>query len=111
VRAIEDPALTALLAERRIPLGVCPSSNITLGLYPSLAEHPIERLRRAGVPVSINTDDPALLEITLAGEYESCAAAFYWSTEDARAVARTSIEASFATASTKRNLLAELASW
>jgi adenosine deaminase len=111
VRAIEDPALTALLAERRIPLGVCPSSNITLGLYPSLAEHPIERLRRAGVPVSINTDDPALLEITLAGEYESCAAAFYWSTEDARAVARTSIEASFAIASTKRNLLAELASW
>ena len=103
--------MTALLAERRIPLGVCPSSNITLGLYPSLAEHPIERLRRAGVPVSVNTDDPALLEVSLAGEYESCAAAFHWSTEDVRAVARTSIEASFASASTKRDLLAELASW
>jgi adenosine deaminase len=111
VRAIEDPALTALLAERRIPLGVCPSSNITLGLYPSLAAHPIERLRRAGVPVSVNTDDPALLEVTLAGEYESCAAAFHWSTEDIRAVAQTSIEASFASASTKHTLLAELASW
>jgi len=47
----------------------------------------------------------------LAGEYESCAAAFHWSTEDIRAVAQTSIEASFASASTKHNLLAELASW
>jgi adenosine deaminase len=111
VRAIEDPALIALLAERRIPLGVCPSSNITLGLYPSLSEHPIERLRRAGVPVSVNTDDPALLAVTLAGEYESCAAAFDWSADDVRAVARTSVEASFASASIKRDLLAELASW
>jgi adenosine deaminase len=52
VRAVDDPAVVALLAERRIPLGICPSSNLTLGLYPSLAEHPIERLRRAGVPAT-----------------------------------------------------------
>ncbi len=67
VRAIDDPAVVALLAERRIPLGICPSSNLTLGLYPSLAEHPIERLRRAGVPVSVNTDDPALLGVIAGG--------------------------------------------
>ena len=92
VRAIDDPAVVALLAERRIPLGICPSSNLTLGLYPSLAEHPIERLRRAGIPVSVNTDDPALLGVTLVGEYEFCAAAYHWSADDIRAVARTSIE-------------------
>jgi adenosine deaminase len=111
VRAIDDPAVVALLAERQIPLGICPSSNVTLGLYPALAAHPIDRLRSAGVPVSVNTDDPALLRVTLAGEYESCAKAFDWSDDDVRSIARTSIEASFAPAATKRDLLAELAAW
>jgi adenosine deaminase len=110
VRAIE-PNVVAMLVERQIPLGICPRSNLTLGLYPSLSEHPIDRLRRAGVPVSVNTDDPALLGVTLAGEYESCATAFHWSDEEIRAVARTSIEASFAAASTKQELLKELAAW
>ncbi len=111
VRAIEDASVVALLAERRIPLGICPSSNLTLGLYRSLAEHPIDRLRRAGVAVSINTDDPALLEVALEDEYAACAAAFDWSDEDVRGIARTSIEASFASAAIKDNLLAELAAW
>jgi adenosine deaminase len=111
VRAVDDPALVALLAERQIPLGICPSSNVTLGLYPALAAHPIDRLRRAGVPVSVNTDDPALLGVTLAGEYASCAKAFDWSADDVRSIARTSIEASFAPAATKRDLLEELAAW
>src|SRR5882724_2616457 len=111
VRAIEDPAVVALLAERRIPLGICPTSNVTLGVFPSLAEHPLDRLRRAGVPVSINTDDPALLGIRLEDEYASCAAAFGWNANDLRGVARTSIEASFADAATKQRLLAALAAW
>lgn len=111
VRAIDDPAVVDLLAERQIPLGICPSSNVTLGLYPALAAHPIDRLRRAGVPVSVNTDDPALLGVTLAGEYESCAKTFGWSDDEVRSIARTSIEASFAPAAAKRDLLAELAAW
>jgi adenosine deaminase len=111
VRAIDDPAVVGLLAERQIALGVCPSSNVTLGLYPGLEAHPIDRLRRAGVPVSVNTDDPALLGVTLAGEYESCAKAFGWTADDVRSIARTSIEASFAPAATKRDLLTELAAW
>ncbi len=111
VRAVEDPDVMALLAERRIPLGVCPKSNLTLGLYRSLADHPIERLRRAGIAVSINTDDPALLGVTLAGEYESCAATFNWSSDDVRSLARTSIEASFAPVTVKHRLLAELTAW
>lgn len=111
VRAIEDPALVELLAARRIPLGVCPSSNLALAVYPSIGEHPVDRLRRAGVLVSLNTDDPALLGASLEGEYAVCQAAFGWSDEVLRGVARTSIEASFAHADIKRRLLADLALW
>src|SRR5882672_11085005 len=98
VRAIEDPELVDLLVQRQIPLGVCPISNVTLGVYASLAAHPIDRLRRAGVPVSINTDDPALLGARLEDEYAGCAATFGWSAADVRGIAHTSIEASFADA-------------
>jgi adenosine deaminase len=111
VRAIEDPALVALLAERRIPLGICPTSNLVLGVYPSMQAHPIERLRVAGVPVSVNTDDPALLGASLVGEYQVCRETFGWSDDVTRAVARTSIEASFANADTKATLLGALARW
>lgn len=61
VRAVEAPGLVALLVERRIRLGVCPTSNLKLGVYASIEDHPIDRLRRAGVVVSISTDDPVLL--------------------------------------------------
>jgi adenosine deaminase len=90
---------------------VCPSSNLTLGLYARLEEHPIERLRRAGVPVSVNTDDPALLEIDLPGEYARCAAAFGWSAKACRDVAATSIHASFADADAKTRMLERVAAW
>ena len=111
VRAIEDPALVALLAERGIPLGICPTSNLTLGVYSSMAEHPIERLRRAGVRVSINTDDPALLGATLEGEYALCQAAFGWGDDELRAVAATSIEASFASPAVKSRMREALSRW
>jgi adenosine deaminase len=111
VRAAEDPALVERLAERRIPLGICPSSNLTLGLYPDLGAHPIDRLFRAGVPVSINTDDPALLGLRLEGEYALCRDTFGWSDDEIRAIAGNSISASFADASRKQSLLAALAAW
>ena len=101
VRAIEDPELVALLADRRIALGV----------YPSIEAHPIDRLRRAGVAVSLNTDDPVLLGASLEGEYALCSQAFGWSDEDLRAVARNSIDASFANADVKARLREALARW
>lgn len=69
VRAIEDPAVVELLALRGIPLEVCPSSNVALGVYPDLASHPLPRLLEAGVRVSIATDDPALFGVDLVDEY------------------------------------------
>jgi adenosine deaminase len=111
VRAIEDPRLVEMLAERRIPLGICPTSNITLGVYPSIGEHPIEWLRRAGVAVSVNTDDPAPLGASLEGEVALCCAAFGWTDDDVRGVARTSIDASFANDDVKTRLRGALARW
>jgi adenosine deaminase len=111
VRAIEDDSVVALLAAREIPLGICPTSNLTLNVYRSMAEHPIDRLRRAGVRVSVNTDDPSLLRTTLPQEYEIARAAYGWTDDVLRDVARTSIEASFAGADIKARLIRELASW
>jgi adenosine deaminase len=111
VRAIEDPDLVDLLADRRIPLGICPTSNLTLGVYATIEDHPIDRLRRAGVVVSINTDDPVLLGASLEGEYALCCKAFAWSDEDVRALARNSIDASFANADIKAGLIQALSRW
>lgn len=68
VRAVEDPALVAHLAEHRIPLDVCPTSNVCLGVYRSRAAHPLPRLHRAGVPVTVNSDNPTMFGVTLNDE-------------------------------------------
>lgn len=111
VRAIEDPALVRMLADRQIPLGVCPTSNLVLRVYPSIERHPIERLRTAGVRVCVNTDDPALLGASLVGEYALCQQAFGWTDHTIRELARTSIDASFADGDTKNRLRAALDLW
>ncbi len=111
VRAIEDESVIALLAERRIPLGICPTSNLTLKVYPSMAAHPIERLRLAGVRVSVNSDDPGLLETDLPAEYQIASSAFGWTDDIVREVALTSIDASFANADTKARLKSDLSKW
>lgn len=111
VRAIDDPAVVDLLVDQGIALGVCPSSNLVLKVYPSLDAHPVERLRAAGVRLSLNTDDPSLLGTTLPREYALCREHFGWSDQTLRELARTSIDASFADADTKSSLRAALTSW
>ena len=111
VRAIEDPAVVCLLAERGIPLGICPSSNLALGVYPRIEAHPVDKLRQAGVRVSLNTDDPVLLGTHLVREYALCRDAFGWDDDVLRALARNSIEASFAPDGRKAELLQALAAW
>ncbi|MDT8990283.1 adenosine deaminase [Curvibacter sp. APW13] len=110
-RAIEDAAVVDLLVQRQIPLGICPTSNVVLKVYPDLDAHPLERLRQAGIPVSLATDDPSLLGATLPGEYARAQQHYGWNDAVLRAVARTSIEASFANADVKADLLARLARW
>jgi adenosine deaminase len=76
VRAIEDLALVAELVQARVPLEVCPGSNVCLGVYPTLADHPFDRLLRAGARVSVNSDDPPFFDTTLSDEYLRLAETF-----------------------------------
>lgn len=70
IRAIEDPRLVEHLREKNIPLEICVTSNLRTGAVATLAEHPLRRLYDAGVPIVLNTDDPALFGCTLASEYD-----------------------------------------
>ncbi|MDB5093801.1 MAG: adenosine deaminase [Candidatus Eremiobacteraeota bacterium] len=102
VRAIEDPAVVALLAERRIPLEVCPTSNRLTGAAPAHAAHPLGALDAAGCVITIDADDPAMFGTTLLDEYRWVAGAFG---EDAVVrFARNAIDASFAPEPTKAAL-------
>ena len=108
IRAAADPALVADLVRRGVPLDVCPTSNVVLGVVPDLAHHPVDDLRRQGVRLSLNTDDPLLYGIDLVGEYERCAEAFGWGPTEVLGLARTSIESCFAGEDRRRTLLADL---
>jgi adenosine deaminase len=108
VRSIEDDRLVRELADRGIPLDICPLSNVTLGLYKSRLDHPLESLRQAGVMVSVNTDDPALFGCRLDQEYFATADAYGWDESVVRGVARTSVEAAFCGEDLRRDLLREL---
>lgn len=76
VRCLKDPALVEELRARRIPLEVCPTSNVCLGVTPSLAAHPLPRLLDAGLYVTLNSDDPPMFNTTLTDEYRHAAATF-----------------------------------
>jgi adenosine deaminase len=108
VRAVDDPALLARLVDDGVPLGVCPRSNVLLGVYPDWESHPVQRLRDAGVTVTVNTDDPAPLGTRLEFEWSMCADTFGWSLADLRGIAHNSITASFAHDDLKRDLHAEI---
>ncbi len=69
VTCLADPNLVAELRDRQIPLDVCPTSNVCLGVSSSLAEHPLPRLLDEGLYITINSDDPPMFNATLTGEY------------------------------------------
>jgi adenosine deaminase len=73
-RAAEDDALVDYLAEQRIPVELCPLSNVRTGVVPSVAQHPVRRYVQRGLLVSINTDDPKMFGNSLAEEYRQLAA-------------------------------------
>ncbi|MEU6191006.1 adenosine deaminase [Nocardia sp. NPDC047038] len=76
VRTVADPGLLDELADRRIVCDVCPTSNVRLGVTSELASHPLPRMLRHGVPVTLNADDPMLLSTTLTSEYKQVGQAF-----------------------------------
>jgi aminodeoxyfutalosine deaminase len=109
VRCLEDVGIVAELRDRGIPLEVCPSSNVALGVCLNFAEHPLPRLMAAGVGVSLGSDDPPLFGTTLNEEYRRCAAAFGWGRGEVLALAQAAVEQSFMTDADKALLRAEQA--
>ncbi|MFI7442739.1 adenosine deaminase [Nonomuraea indica] len=107
IRVLDDGELVAELRERRVPLEVCPTSNVLLGLVPSLREHPLPRLRAAGLVVTVNTDG----ETALAEEYARLREVFGYGDTDLAELARASVEASFAPEEVKARLLAQVDGW
>lgn len=87
IRSIEDPVLVRHLADHRIPLEVCISSNVRTGAVAALREHPVRRLFDAGVPITLNTDDPPMFGTTLEGEYRLAAGEFGFGEAELGAVA------------------------
>ena len=96
IAAIQDPALLCHLRERDIPLEISITSNLVTGVVARLEEHPVRRLFDAGVPIVLNTDDPAMFRCSLVGEYRLAAEAFGFSEAELRQVARNGFRYAFA---------------
>jgi aminodeoxyfutalosine deaminase len=108
VSAVRDKSLLAYLAEHRIPLEVCPTSNVRTRAVPVISEHPLRTLVDAGVLVSINSDDPPMFGTTLNDEYAVAAELLDLDEGGLRSLAKAAVEASFLPLERKRPLLAEI---
>jgi adenosine deaminase/aminodeoxyfutalosine deaminase len=95
IRAVEDPELLRHLRDRGIPLEVCITSNVATGAVESLESHPVRRLYDVGVPITLNTDDPAIFLTTLSGEYELAARQFGFSEAELRGIAQNAFRYGF----------------
>jgi adenosine deaminase len=109
VHCLDDPLLATRLARERIPLTVCPLSNVKLRVFPSLSAHNIGRLLAAGIAATINSDDPAYFGGYLNRNYtETFEALPELGAEEAYQLARNSFDASFVDESIKRGWIREL---
>lgn len=108
VRAIEDPQLVNTLAQEQIHLEVCPACNVLIDVYDRLEDHPIDKLYKAGVPISINTDGRTLPLVSQTQQYEMLAETFGWGEEEFRQCARNALNAAFIDSEVRRRLLSRL---
>lgn len=108
VRCIEDAALVERLAAERMPLTVCPLSNVKLGVFSSLAEHNLKTLLDKGLCVTINSDDPAYFGGYMEENFLQTQSALGLDAEDIHALAVNAFEASFLDAEDKARLIAEV---
>jgi adenosine deaminase len=111
IRSLEDPSLVARLRDERVPLEVCPSSNVALGLVPSLAAHPLPALVEVGLVVTLNTDIPSVTGATLSAEYAAVRDTFGCTDEDLARFAHAAVDASYAPPPTKTDLHHATESW
>lgn len=104
VRCLEDPDLVAFLREKQIPLDVSPTSNVCLGVVPTLADHPLPRLLQEGLFVTINSDDPPMFGTTLTDEYLRIAETFDFDATQIKQFVMNGVQASLLPADKKQAL-------
>lgn len=106
-RAFEDPELVRYLSDKRVPLELCPLSNLRTGVVASLADHPLRRYFDAGIPVSLNTDDPLFFGNTLVDEMIAAQQVHRFTRDDIRQLVVSAVEMSWLTSDAKATLLKE----
>ena len=107
-RIHEDPQLLNHVAERGIPIELCPISNVRTGIVPNIAEHPIRRYFDLGLMISVNTDDPKMFNTSLADEYRALVEACGFSRDEIRELVLRSIRSSWLPENKQDALAAEL---
>jgi adenosine deaminase len=106
----DDPELLRRAAGEQIALTLCPTSNVVIAnRYPTLADHPLRAIRAAGVPVTINTDDAAMMELDLGEEYRRVSRALDLPAADLAVLAREGVEQTFLDESDRESLAASFA--
>lgn len=108
VRCLEDATLVDFLRRAKIPLEVCPTSNVALGVAASFDDHPLPRLLDAGLIVTLATDDPGIFGNDLVGEYVQAATTFGWGPRRLRQIVAAGIRASCLGRARRQALLAQL---
>ena len=104
VRSLEDPSVVQLLADRKVMLELCPTSNLQTGIFPSYDAYPIRQLMDAGVRVCINTDNMTVSDTTLAKEWQYIIETAHLTKGEVRTIRRDTIEATFAPEKIKEQL-------
>jgi adenosine deaminase len=108
VRSTEDPALIQRLRSERVPLTICPLSNVRLRVFASMRDHNLQQLLASGLCVTINSDDPAYFGGYINENFQAIADAFDLTEDNFRTLARNSIEASFFSNARRLELLNEI---
>ena len=108
VRCLEDRNLVNELRDRQIPLEVNPTSNICLGIFPSLDEHPLPQLLDEGLYVTINSDDPPMFGTTISEEFYRCSKAFGFNKDILWSLSLNAANAALISDTDKRALVARM---
>ncbi len=109
--AIDDPELCRELIARSVTLDLCPTSNWQAGIVPSIAAHPLARLHRLGVPVTLSTDDTTVSDLSLTDEYERAIDEIGLTPDELAAIDRRALEVAFADEAALAPIRDELDAW
>jgi adenosine deaminase len=109
-RAIEDPELVRYLAMERIPLELCPVSNVRTGVVPAMRSHPIRRYFDAGIPISLNTDDPLFFGNSLVDEMVAAQQTHGFTRDEIKRLITSAVDASWLSGEARATLLKVLRS-